>query len=152
MQVWRDFLAAHAGVIEALGREMESEQALPLNWFDVLVHLSEAPGMRLRMQDLAASVLLSRSGLTRRIDRMVESGLVRREPSPEDRRSTYAVLTEEGLGKLLQLVPGHRRNVERYFRRHLSQRDARVLQTVFAKILDTAHDAGPEPTAAPSSD
>src|SRR4029079_19422359 len=75
LAVWREFLEAHALVVGALEAELDAERDLPLAWYDVLVSLAEAPGRRLRMQDLAARVLFSRSGLTRLLDRMVTAGL-----------------------------------------------------------------------------
>ena len=80
MAVWREFIATYSRIMSALDEDMRKQSDLPLSWFDVLVQLSEAPGMRLRMQELASSVMLTRSGLTRRVDRMVAAGLVRREP------------------------------------------------------------------------
>ena len=140
MDVWRDFLASYNRVISALERETQEQDGLPLNWFDVLINLSEAPGGRLRMQDLAESVILTRSGLTRRIDRLVEAGLVRRDPSPDDRRGAYTSLTEKGRRTLKRVIPSHVRSVERLFRRHLSEQEVPVLRSAFAKIL--AADAG----------
>src|SRR5207237_2294677 len=84
--IWRSFLRAHAGVIRELGRELAAEAGLPLAWYDVLLQLAEAPGRRLRMAELADRVLLSRSGLTRLVDRLQAEQLVRREPSPDDAR------------------------------------------------------------------
>ena len=141
MQVWRDFLATYSRVMAALEEDLQSQSNLPLNWFDVLVQLSEAPDTRLRMQDLASFVMMTRSGLTRRIDRMVEAGLVRREPVPGDRRSAYTALTEEGFQKLLSVVPGHRDRVEQYFRSHLSEQDAEVMRHAFGRMLSAVDSA-----------
>ena len=85
LRVWRSFLETHSTLIRALEKEMQADQGLPLTWYDVLVHLSEASGGRLRHQALAKSLLLSRSGITRLVDRMATAGLVRREPCPDDR-------------------------------------------------------------------
>src|SRR6266545_4811090 len=95
LEAWRAFLRAQAALIRTLDRELEAEQGLPITFFDVLVQLSQAGG-RLRMSELADAVLLSRSGVTRLVDRMVRAGLVRREACPTDRRSMYATLTTEG--------------------------------------------------------
>ena len=75
LAAWRSFLEAHAAVTSVLERELVAQRELPLAWYDVLVQLSEAPNGRLRMQDLAAKVLLSKSGLTRLCDRMEAAGL-----------------------------------------------------------------------------
>lgn len=79
--------------------------------YDVLVQLVEAPERRLRMTELADAVLLSRSGLTRLVDRMARRGLVRREPTPEDARGVYAVLTDDGLVTLRRASSTHLRGV-----------------------------------------
>ena len=136
LAVWRAFLEAHSTVIRALEREMLEEQGLPLIWYDVLVHLSEALGGRLRHQFLAESTLLSRSGITRLADRMVAAGLVRREPDSDDRRGSYVVITEEGKRALERAAPGHSRQVWKYFIRHLNAEDIRALQSVFARVLE----------------
>ena len=80
---------------------------MPLAWYDVLLTLAQAPERRLRMAQLADRVLLSRSGLTRLVDRLEREGLVRREPSPDDARGTYTVLTAAGLRRLRGAVPLH---------------------------------------------
>ena len=95
---WRAFLQAYATVLPTLERELREERGLPLVWFDVLAQLTQSPEEgRLRMRDLAGTVLLiSRSGLTRLVERMEKEGLVVREHSLEDRRNVYAVITPKG--------------------------------------------------------
>ena len=134
--MWRDLLSTHKKVIGALEREMETERGIPLSWFDVLINLSKSPGGRLRMQELAESLMLTRSGLTRRIDRMAGEGLVRREPAPDDRRGMYTALTKKGRRRLANIIPGHVKSVERLFRSHLSDDDAVTLRSAFRKILE----------------
>ncbi|MSQ07496.1 MAG: MarR family transcriptional regulator [Dehalococcoidia bacterium] len=104
-------------------------------YYEVLVHLSEAPECRLRPQALAGSVLLTRSGVTRLVDRMVTAGLVKREPYSGDRRGSYVVITEEGKGALQRAAPGHSRRVAEHFIGHLTAEEIRVLYPVFAKVL-----------------
>lgn len=135
LAVWRGFLETHAIVIRVLEQEMQEEQGLPLTWYDVLVHLSEAPGCRLRPQALAQSVLLTRSGITRLVDRMVTAGLVKREPYYGDRRGSYVVMTEEGKSALQRAGSGHSRGVAEHFIGHLTAEEIRVLQSAFARVL-----------------
>ena len=78
---------------------------MPLGWYDVLLQLAEAPDHRLRMAELAERVLLSRSGLTRLVDRLAAEGLVTREPFPGDARGLYTVLTDAGLARLRAAAP-----------------------------------------------
>jgi DNA-binding MarR family transcriptional regulator len=113
--VWRRFLQAHAVVIRQLERDLASDAAMPLGWYDVLLHLAEAPGRRLRMAELADRVLLSRSGLTRLVDRMVAEGLVCRERSPDDARGTFTVLLPAGVDRLRKAAPGHLASVQAHF-------------------------------------
>jgi DNA-binding MarR family transcriptional regulator len=112
---WRGFLRAHAELVRALDAELRERHDLPLAWYDVLVVLDEAPGRMLRMAELSASVLLTPSGITRLVDRMVASGLVRRERCDFDRRGYFAVATDEGLGRLDEARQTHRRGVRRLF-------------------------------------
>ena len=132
---WRAFLSAHAKVIRLLEEEMGREQGLPLSWFDVLAHLEGATEGRLRMQELASSLVISRSGLTRLFDRIAGAGLVAREACAEDRRGTYAVITPQGRSVLKRVVPGHFRAVDEHFSRHLSDGDARAISRALAKVL-----------------
>ena len=132
---WRSFLEAHSAVIKALEREILEEQGFPLTWYEVLVHLSEAPQERLHHQVLAESVLLSRSGVTRLVDRMIEAELVVREPDPNDRRASYVAMTRKGKDTLRRAAPGHARGVVEHFARHLRPGDLPVLRSFFSRVF-----------------
>jgi DNA-binding MarR family transcriptional regulator len=134
LRAWRAFLEAHARVTERLERELRDEQGLPLAWYDVLVHLHEATEHRLRMQDLAGEVLLSKSGLTRLIDRMERAGLVRRAACTEDRRGTFAELTAQGREMLRRTSPTHLRGVAEHFAAHLDDDESAVLERVLTRV------------------
>src|SRR5687768_10286395 len=101
------FMEAHAGLVVATERRLETESGLSAQWFEVLIRLARTPGQRLRMSDLAAQTTLSASGLTRAVDRLEGAGLVERQACPTDRRSTYAVLTSEGEKRILTALPIH---------------------------------------------
>lgn len=135
LAVWRQFLEAHARVVGALEAELAEARGLPLAWYDVLVSLHEAPGGRLRMQELARRVLFSRSGLTRLVDRMVDAGYVTREPCADDRRGTFAVLAPDGAKCLRDASGLHLRGVRDHFARHLDDDDVVALDVALAKIL-----------------
>lgn len=94
---WGGFLRVHATVVRALDAELRAAHQLPLTEFEVLLWLSHRPEHRMRMAELADSVLLSLSGMSRLVERLERRGYVQRETSPEDRRGAYAVLTHEGL-------------------------------------------------------
>lgn len=132
--VWRSFLRAHAGVMRELERELVAEAGLPLGWYDVLLTLAEAPGRRLRMAELADRVLLSRSGVTRLVDRLQAEGLVRREPSPHDARGTYTVLTADGLARLRRAAPVHLAGIRRHWLARFSDDELRTLGELLERL------------------
>jgi DNA-binding MarR family transcriptional regulator len=143
---WRAFLTAHARAIRVLGTELEDAQAMPLSWYDVLVQLSEAPGRELRMSELADAVLLSRSGLTRLIDRIVKEGLVERRPCLDDARGTLAALTDAGLERLRDAAPVHLQGVRQHFTSRFSEAELETLAALLARVgpVDVAEVAVPQ--------
>ena len=136
ISVWRSFLEVHSAVIKALEKELIEDQSFSLTWYDVLTHLSEAPGARMQHQALAGSLLLSRSGVTRLVDRMADAGLVCRESSPEDRRVSYVVMTQPGRDALGRASPGHMRGIAQHFVQYLEAGDVPLLQGFFSRVLD----------------
>ena len=125
---------------------MHEDKGLPLLWYDVLAQLSDSQDEgRLRMQDVAGSVLLmSRSGLTRLIERMEKEGLVIREHSLEDRRSVYAVITPKGRTTLEQAMPGHISGIQEHFLQHLSDEEVHGLHVALANVLTAEEATGEE--------
>jgi DNA-binding MarR family transcriptional regulator len=142
MAAWRALLEAHAAVTDLLERELEQERGLPLSKFEVLLKLAEAPDGRMRMLELAQSVLLSKSGLSRLVDRMEEAELVRRERCPSDRRGAYAVLTDEGRRVLRRAAPVHLRGIQEHFASHIADDEVRVLADVLDRVTAAARDDG----------
>ena len=145
IDVFSRFLRAHQQVSDDLNRNLLDERRLSLSWYDVLLQLSESEDGRLRLQDLAERVLYSRSGLTRLIDRMEKAGFVSREPCPDDRRGTYAVLTPEGKRTLRRAAPAHLRAIEQYFFSKLSDAEIAVLGTAMGKVLEGTRCANDSP-------
>ena len=96
LRAWRGMLRAHAALTKALDADLDAAHGLPLSSYEVLMYLNDADDRRMRMRDLAASVILSRSGLTRLADRLEREGLIRRESCPSDARGAFAVLTPAG--------------------------------------------------------
>ena len=127
---WRAFLRAHASVTRVLEAELLAEHDLPLASYDVLVQLAEAPDRRLRMTELADAVLLSRSGVTRLVDRLEKGGLVARCPVESDGRGVAARLTDAGLDRLRTAARTHLRGVARHFVNRLDDADLRVLERI----------------------
>jgi len=140
LAAWRSFLEAHARVTSVLEEELEAERDLPLTWYDVLVQLQESAEHKLRMTDLAGAVLLSKSGLTRLIDRMCGATLVERAPDPLDRRGTYVILTPAGLDRLNDAAPVHMRGVEQHFARYLSDAETVAVRGAFTRVIEGVHD------------
>jgi DNA-binding MarR family transcriptional regulator len=134
LAVWRQFLQAHNTTVQRLERDLNDGADLPLSWYDVLLQLAEAPDRRLRMAELADRVLLSRSGLTRLVDRLQFDGLVRREPFPGDARGTYTVLTEAGLDRLRAAAPVHLAGVREYWLAKFSDDELRQLGELLGRV------------------
>lgn len=133
---WRAFLRAHAVVTRRLEVELMEEQDLPLTFYDVLVQLVDAPDHRLRMTDLARAVLLSRSGLSRLVDRLQREGLVRREAASEDGRGMYAVLLPAGLDRLRAAAPTHLRGVAEHMTGKFSDEELDTLRGLLDRLCD----------------
>lgn len=135
MAAWRNYLDS----VYALQQALEDDVVpfgLTMGDYEVLVRLSERPERRQRMCDLAAELRLSPSGLTRRLDGLVRTGLVSREPSEDDRRVMLAVLTDDGFQRLVDAAPSHVEGVRRHFIDRLSRDEVIALASGFAKIRD----------------
>src|SRR4051812_48649074 len=141
MLAWRRFLRAHALVTRRLEGDLLAEQQLPLASYDVLVQLVEAPDRRLRMSELAERVLLSRSGLTRLVDRLEREGLVRREVCDSDARGLFTVLTAAGLDRLRTASPVHLRGIADYAVGRLSEDEAAALAELLGRFVDEDEEA-----------
>ena len=135
LQMWRSFLETHSTVVKYLERRMEEQHGLPLSWGDVLIQLADGPEARLRMGELAESVLLTRSGITRLVDRMIAEGLVDREPCPGDRRGYYAVITQKGRDAIERIGPDHSKDAWEVFLGHITEEEAVLIGTVFNRVL-----------------
>jgi DNA-binding MarR family transcriptional regulator len=107
VQAWAKLLRAHAALTRRFSADLQAEHGLTLNDYEVLLHLAHAPGRRLRRVDLAGSVLLTASGITRLLEGLERSGYVDRAADENDARVTYAVLTADGLEKLRDAAPTH---------------------------------------------
>jgi len=135
MRAWRGFLAASTRVAEHVERDLLATSGRSAGEYEVLVHLSEAPGHRRRMADLAERSLLSRSRLTHTVDRLERSGLVEREACEDDRRGTWAHLTDEGFAHLQAIAPAHLAAVRRLLFDHLEPAEVQALANGFARVL-----------------
>lgn len=101
----------------------------------MLIELVEAPHNRLRLHELAQKVVLSRSGLTRLIDKLEHAGLLERQPAATDRRGAYAVLTDTGKEAVRQAWPVYAQGIARYFAPHMNEEEARIVHDVFSRMM-----------------
>jgi DNA-binding MarR family transcriptional regulator len=131
--VWRAFLRSHAQVAKRLEADLVANSDLPLAEFDVLFQLALAPSHRLRMNELADRVLLSRAGITRLVDRLVADGLVARVKCASDARGAYAVLTDLGIARFDEARPGHMAGVRHYFLDSFSRPELATLAELLAR-------------------
>jgi DNA-binding MarR family transcriptional regulator len=136
LTAWRRFLQAHAVLVRRLEADLLAEHQLPLASYDVLVQLVEAPERRLRMTELAQRVLISRSGLTRLVDRLEREGLVRREACDDDARGLFAVLTDHGFARLRRAASTHLRGVASYAIDQLDAAQVEALAEICGRMLD----------------
>jgi DNA-binding MarR family transcriptional regulator len=142
LAAWRGFLRVHAAMAGELDAELEERHGLALSSYDVLVNLDGAPGRKMRMRDLAEAVLLSRSGITRLVDRLARDGLIERHACESDARGAYACLTDKGRSVLEKARPTHLDGVRRRFFGDLGPSDLAALASVWERVLpgSTARD------------
>jgi DNA-binding MarR family transcriptional regulator len=133
LEAWDAFLRAHGTLMRRLDLDLAQATGLTLGDFDVLAQLARAGG-ELRMTDLAARVLLSRSGMTRRVTRLVEEGLVRRANADGDARGVVVALTDAGLARLTDTAPVHLREVSELFVEQLDDQELAVLTNALKKV------------------
>jgi DNA-binding MarR family transcriptional regulator len=131
---WRALLRAQATLIRQLETQLEEETGLALADFDVLAQLAFAGG-EMRMTALANSALISRSGMTRRVARLVNRGLVRRAGAETDARGVVVALTEAGLARLAETAPVHARGVSAYFVSRLDDEELALLESALDKVV-----------------
>jgi DNA-binding MarR family transcriptional regulator len=135
LAAWRGMLRVHAKVTQLLDAQMRAEHGLTVSQYEVLLFLGDAPEHRMRMADLAARVLLTRSGMTRLVDRLVELGFVERCAAEADGRGAYAQLTAAGAVALRAAQRTHRRGVREEFLAHLDEGAQRALGAAWDDVL-----------------
>jgi len=134
--VWAVFLTAYAVLVERIEARFAQQGLPPLGWYDVLWALERADETRLRMNELADKAVLSRSNLTRLVDRLEQAGLVERQRSEDDRRGAFAVLTAEGKAMRKRMWPIYARAIGDAVGRRVSEREAATLATLLAQLTD----------------
>lgn len=134
LRAWRGLARAHACLIKRIDAQLEAEHGLPLSSHDVLHRLADAEDGKLRMHDIAAAVMLSRSGLTRLVDRLERDGLVSRCSCENDARGAYAVITEAGRLRLAEAQAGHRAAIRSLFLAHYSEAELEQLGLLLERL------------------
>jgi len=133
LDAWSALLKAHATLMRQLESDLEKQTGLALADFDVLAQLAVAGG-QLRMSELAARALISRSGMTRRVARLVDEGLVRRANATSDARGIVVSLTDAGVARLTETTPVHVRGIAEYFASKLDDQELEVVQKALDKV------------------
>ncbi len=134
IRAWRTYLSASVQLMERLDHELQQRSQLTLTDFEILFALSEASGRRLRMSELAADVLVSRSRLTYRVDRLVEVGFVTREECEDDRRGLWAILTELGHQSMIAAQPGHHGDIRHWFFDHMDESELYAVERTVTRV------------------
>ena len=134
VDAWQAFIRVHAGLMRLLDTDLREKTGFGLNDFDVIASIAGAGG-RLRMSELADRAMVSRSGLTRRVARLVDEGLVKRDETDDDGRGVVVSLTKAGVARLKQVTPVHLREVKRLFVDRLSNRELIVLEQALRKLV-----------------
>ena len=138
IEPWRAFLQAHARITRRLDEELRAEHDLSLAEYDALLTIADAPGRRIRMRQLADRVILSKSGVTRLIDRLVLDGLVQRDACLSDARGAEAVLTTAGLDRLRRASRTHLRGIDEHFIGAVDEADLPVIQRSMRAVAERA--------------
>ena len=138
LDTWRTFLHAHAQVRRQLERELQAEQSMGLGEYELLLVLAYSHERRLRMSELADTLALSRSGVTRLIDRLEAGSLVRRTSCDTDRRGAWAELTDAGYDRLRDASPTHLRGVAEHFLDRIPPSDLESLRRILDGVVERA--------------
>lgn len=139
---WAGLLFVHSRLVRQINARLAEADAVSLDVYDLLLMLEESPKRRLRMSELAERVLLSRSGMTRFVDRLEKDGLIRREPDEADRRAMYAVLTKKGLKERERAWPPYSKALQEYFAPVLSEEEAGQLAQTLKRFIPNDDPAG----------
>ena len=135
LRAWRGLLRVHSRIVKTLDTELEAEHGLGVTTYEVLLYLADAPEGQMRMHDLASSVLLSRSGLTRLVDRLERDGCIERRTCESDARGSFAVITPAGRSRLNEARRTHLDGVRRHFLDHLSGEEQDRLGELWERLI-----------------
>ena len=139
MKAWRSYIIASRRLLEALDYDLVGHD-LSMADYEVLAQLSDAPGRRLRMSDLAQISMLSKSRLSHRMNVMENAGWVRREECMEDKRGSWAIMTDKGFRAIVKAAPDHVASVRNRLVDHLTVKDQEDLAKIFDRVSKQLRD------------
>jgi DNA-binding MarR family transcriptional regulator len=140
VSAWAALLRTHAAVLPKLERAL-SVKGMPLTWYDILLVVNSAPGRRLRMTELGQQAVVSRERVSRVVTELEQAGLVVREANPDDKRSSFTVITPEGRKRLRATAPTYLAAVEKHFLSRLSDEEIRVLTEALGRVVAAEEDS-----------
>jgi DNA-binding MarR family transcriptional regulator len=134
VSAWAGLLRTHAAVLPKVERAL-APTGLPLTWYDVLLVVNAAPGRRLRMTELGQQAVVSRERVSRVVTELERAGLVVREANPDDKRSSFTVITPEGRRRLRASAPVYLKAIEEHFLSHLTEAETRMLSQALSRVV-----------------
>jgi DNA-binding MarR family transcriptional regulator len=134
LEAWRSYLQSHASILRELDAELAAAHGMTTRDYEVLLYLAQAPDRKLPMSALAVSTMLTRSGITRLVDGLVEAGLIERVACPSDARVSYARLTDVGYGKLREAGCTHITSIQRLFLEHFTPEEISQLASLLSRL------------------
>lgn len=141
LEAWRKYYVSFWRVFAAIEVDLAAAGLPSLSWYDALYELYLAPDRQLRMNELARGALLSRSGLTRLVDKLEKEKLLERRACPADGRGQHVRLTDQGVDQLRKIWPVYRAGIAKYFSVHLSEAEAKQVTAIFARVVAAAEPA-----------
>jgi DNA-binding MarR family transcriptional regulator len=135
VDAWRGLLVAHSRLVPAIEADLRAAGQVPLSWYDVLLELSAAPDLGLRMSELGQRTVLSRTRVSRVVDELAVAGLAERQPDPADGRSSFAVLTPQGKAALRRAWPVYRQAIHRHLGARLTAHQCRELAALLGQVI-----------------
>jgi DNA-binding MarR family transcriptional regulator len=134
LEAWRSYLQSHASIVRVLDADLDAEHGMTTRDYEVLLYLSQAEGRHLPMSALAESTMLTRSGITRLVDGLVDAGLIERVACPNDARVSYAQLTDLGHTRLREAGCSHVASIRRLFLEHFSPAEIEQLASLLSRL------------------
>ena len=143
VSAWAALLRTHAAVLPKVERALAST-GMPLTWYDILLVVNAAPGRRLRMTELGQQAVVSRERVSRVVTELEQAGLVVREANPDDKRSSFTVITPEGRKRLRASAPIYLAAIEQHFLSRLTDEEARMLAKALGRVVTAEEGDSPE--------